>query len=165
MIVQIRLDDRLVHGQVATMWCRVLGVDAIVVANDAANNNPILKKTLVVGAPVGKKVVVRGVKDAIELLKDPRAEAMKVLLIADNPKDCLALVNELGVKEVNVANFVKKKNAATKYELASFCFATPEDLQYFKELCDTGAHVYSQMIPTSIPEDIKSAVEKVLNNH
>ena len=39
MISMIRLDERLIHGQVAVVWSRYLGVDRIVVANDEILNN------------------------------------------------------------------------------------------------------------------------------
>lgn len=161
MILQLRLDERLVHGQVATQWCRVLDVDAIVVANDDADANPILKKTLVLGAPAGKKVVVRNVADAITLLKDPRSGPMKILLIVDNPKDATTLVKALDIKEVNIANFVKKQGN-DRVQLGKYCYANPHDLLLFKELCETGAHVYSQMIPAYAQEDVAAAVRKAL---
>ena len=34
MIVSLRVDDRLVHGQIITQWVRVLNVNSIVVVND-----------------------------------------------------------------------------------------------------------------------------------
>ena len=40
MIVQLRIDDRLIHGQVALVWSKELGTPGILVANDqAAVNN------------------------------------------------------------------------------------------------------------------------------
>ena len=36
MIVQLRLDERLIHGQVVTAWARALDINTILVANDEA---------------------------------------------------------------------------------------------------------------------------------
>ena len=36
MITQIRVDDRLIHGQVAVVWTKELNTPLIIVANDAA---------------------------------------------------------------------------------------------------------------------------------
>ena len=46
MINHIRLDERLIHGQVAIKWSRHTGVSHIVVANDAASESPLIQKTL-----------------------------------------------------------------------------------------------------------------------
>ena len=43
MIKQLKIDTRLLHGQVALMWCGVLDVDAILVANDEVVNNDLMK--------------------------------------------------------------------------------------------------------------------------
>ena len=50
MIKMIRLDERLIHGQVATKWSRLLDVDRILVADDEAAENEIVKKSLMMAA-------------------------------------------------------------------------------------------------------------------
>ena len=87
MIKLLRLDERMIHGQVAIKWSRHLSVDRIVVANDGAASNPIIQKSLMMAAPSTCKVAIKSVDDAIKLLNDPRAEALKILLIASSPKD------------------------------------------------------------------------------
>lgn len=44
MITLIRLDERLIHGQIATKWSKHTNVTHIVVANDEAANNKIIQK-------------------------------------------------------------------------------------------------------------------------
>ena len=51
MINHIRLDERLIHGQVAIKWSRHTGVNRIIVANDDAAKNPIIQKSLMMAAP------------------------------------------------------------------------------------------------------------------
>ena len=46
MIVQLRLDERLIHGQITTAWSRALDIDTILVANDHAAGNVLLRNTL-----------------------------------------------------------------------------------------------------------------------
>ena len=38
-ILLTRVDNRLIHGQVATMWTKVLGANLLLVANDAVAND------------------------------------------------------------------------------------------------------------------------------
>ena len=48
MIKWVRLDERMIHGQVATKWSRTLGVDRIVVADDTAAASDIMQKSLMI---------------------------------------------------------------------------------------------------------------------
>ena len=72
MIVQLRVDERLIHGQITTAWSRFLDVSRIVVANDRLARDPLTTQTLLMSAPAGKKVAVRTIDSAIQLLSDPR---------------------------------------------------------------------------------------------
>ena len=62
MIKLLRIDERLIHGQVANQWARQLAVDAIVVANDRAATNDLVKTSLKMAAPQGIKVVIKKVE-------------------------------------------------------------------------------------------------------
>ena len=55
MVKQLRIDEQLIHGQITTQWSKVLSIDAIVVANDAAANDEMMRKVLLMTAPAGKK--------------------------------------------------------------------------------------------------------------
>ena len=129
MIVQLRIDERLIHGQITTAWSRYLDVSRIVVASDKLAKDPLTTQTLLMSAPAGKKVAVKTIPDAIKLLSDPRVDTVRVLIIVDNPKDAVALVKALPITEVNVANYVKKKSA-NKVNLTRGVNSDPEDLVY-----------------------------------
>ena len=51
MIALLRIDERLIHGQVATSWSKALDIDTIVCASDEAAQNPLKKKMLLIAAP------------------------------------------------------------------------------------------------------------------
>ena len=55
MIKLLRIDDRLIHGQVAVYWINATGADTIVIANDKHATNAMLKMSLTVGKPAGVK--------------------------------------------------------------------------------------------------------------
>ena len=92
MIVQLRIDERLIHGQITTAWSRFLDVSRIVVANDRLSKDELTTQTLLMSAPAGKKVAVRSIENTITLLSDPRIETVRVLVIVDNTKDAVTLV-------------------------------------------------------------------------
>lgn len=84
MIKLLRLDERLIHGQVAIKWSRHTSVNRIVVIDDDAANNPIIQKSLMMAAPNTVKVAIKGIEAGIKLLNDPRCEEMKILVVTGN---------------------------------------------------------------------------------
>lgn len=160
MAIFLRLDDRLIHGQIVTAWSRQLQVRTLMVANDAVAKDELSRAALAMTAPAGMKVVIKTVDETIRLLSDPRAEKMRILLLVDNPRDALTLVKTLGLKEVNVANFNKKK-APNKIQITHQCRATPEDIAVFRELAAATETLYTQMLPTTERLNFKEILEKI----
>lgn len=72
MIKALRVDERLIHGQIAMVWSRELTLDGIVVANDATAQNETQQMALKMAVPSGIKVIIKSTDDAIKLLQDPR---------------------------------------------------------------------------------------------
>jgi mannose/fructose/N-acetylgalactosamine-specific phosphotransferase system component IIB len=167
MIKQLRIDERLIHGQITTAWSRALNVDAIVVANDTVAASTMATQACIMSAKgAGKKVAVKSVNGAIKLLSDPRSENMKIMMIVDNPKDAITLAKALPIPVVNAGNYVKKQSS-DKVQISATILADPEDLRYFDELCHLdGVKVINQVIPTTpstdFPELVKAAKEKTV---
>ena len=95
MIKLVRLDERMIHGQVATKWSRTLGVDRIVVADDTAAASDIMQKSLMMAAPATCKTAIVTVDKAVSLCNDPRAAGLKILLIVSTPENLLRVAKEV----------------------------------------------------------------------
>ena len=50
-IIITRIDNRLVHGQVATQWCGAIGANLILVANDEVAGNKMRQGLMDMAAP------------------------------------------------------------------------------------------------------------------
>ncbi len=66
MVIQIRIDDRLIHGQVALLWTKELNTKGVIVANDNAASNEAVKATLKMACPKTQKLLVKTVEDAAQ---------------------------------------------------------------------------------------------------
>lgn len=165
MIVQVRVDDRLIHGQVALVWSKELNTKHIIVANDAAVESDALRMTLQMATPAGQKLLVKTVDDAIRLAKDPRGKDMRIFALTNCLKDVLDLVKGAPgcVAEVNVANVGRfdKSDPASKVQLNGTIMVNPDELAAAKELCEQGIPVFHQLIPehgkTPIADLIRAA--------
>ena len=65
MIKLFRIDERLIHGQIAIKWSRHTGVDSIVVANDNAAQSTMIQRALKMAAPAGIKTVIKSLDAAV----------------------------------------------------------------------------------------------------
>ena len=94
MIVQIRVDDRLIHGQVALLWGKELNTRGILVANDHAAEDATQAATLKMACPAGQKLLIRSVEDAIKVASDPRGKDMRIFGLVDKVSDALKIVED-----------------------------------------------------------------------
>ena len=78
MIVCLRVDERLIHGQVAMTWTKELKLNGLVVASDEAASNELQKMTLKMAVPEGIKCIIKSVEDVTTILDDPRSESIDV---------------------------------------------------------------------------------------
>lgn len=153
MIVQIRVDDRLIHGQVALVWSKELSTPGIIVANDNAATNETVKMTLKMACPPGIKLIVKGVEDAKGVINDPRAKDMRIFGLTRTVSDALKLVKACGdnIMEVNMANCgVHDGSLEEKVAISNRIRLTPTELAAAKELASImGDKFISQLIPTA----------------
>ena len=161
MIVQLRIDERLIHGQIAAAWAKALPIDTIICASDVAASDSLRTKMLLMAAPAGMRARVRKVDEIISLLSDSRADKMKILLITDSPDNANRLIKGLQVPEVNVANFHSKNKEGLKYKVTDTCVCYQKDYDDLKKLINDSKYIYSQMIPSVEKKDIKKLVETV----
>ncbi len=162
MIKLIRLDERMIHGQVAIKWSRHTGVDRIIVANDAAASNPIVQKSLMMAAPPTAKVAIKSVQDAITLLQNPKAANHSILLIVASPEDLLEMVkNVKDIPLINVGNYGRiapKQGDEPRKTYASNLYAYPSEVEIFKEILAAGIETVYQTTPEDIPEKLNKVL-------
>ena len=145
-IIHIRIDDRLIHGQVATMWTNNLGATRIMVINDEVDNNDLQKSVLRMAAPsnVSTSIITR--ETALKNISSGKYEGQKVFIVVKSPLDLLYLVkNGLDIKKINVGNMSSKKNTEVVRPSIS---VTAEEKEAFKELIDRGVEITAIMTPT-----------------
>ena len=86
-IVNVRIDERLIHGQVATMWTNRLKATRIMVVNDEASSDDIQKAGLKLAIPARVKLSVLSVKKAVANIKIGKYDGQHVFVIFKNPQD------------------------------------------------------------------------------
>lgn len=88
----VRIDDRLIHGQVATVWAKRLDIERIIVVSDAVTQDNLRKTLLQQAAPPGIKVNVIPVAKMIEIYTNKLFDGIRVILLFTNPIEVAAIV-------------------------------------------------------------------------
>ena len=105
MLKLIRVDERLVHGQVAVGWTSNSGANTILVANDEAQKDKIKAMALDLAKPAGVNLYIRGVEESGPIVeKFSSAKKAQVLVLVRTVSDALKLIKNSNcvIKELNV---------------------------------------------------------------
>ena len=146
MVELCRIDDRLLHGQVAVTWVGAVAPEAILIANDEAATNEMSKLALKMAKPAGVKLAIKTVDDAIALLNNPNAKKIKIFMITRTIQDTLKLVKSTdSIHRVNIGG-VKNKEGG-KMIAAAVCL-DDADLAALKELKTLVDSLELRMVPT-----------------
>jgi len=152
----VRIDDRLIHGQVVLGWARVIKPDRIVVANDRIARNSWERKFYTASVPRHMKVSFFTLDDVARELLNNLFRNESVLLLFESVKDAYEVV-EKGVKfeQINLGGLHYREGAE---ELLPYLFVTDEDKKLLRELVKKGVTLLAQDIPGNTYRIINSMV-------
>lgn len=146
MIQKVRIDDRLLHGQVAFSWKSKLGFDAIVIASDAAANDPMRKQVIKMCCPEGVRLAVRTVDGAAELLRNPKLSAMKVFVICPDPETALNLLGMIDEKPaVNLGGLAAGEGRTL---FSPMVYVSNDDIAALDKIAEQGYAIEVQEVPS-----------------
>lgn len=156
MIKLTRVDHRLLHGQVVFKWSKVLGIDCILIANDAVAKDELRMTALRMAKPSTCKLVIKSVDDSISALNSGVTDKYKLLIIAESIKDAYALAK--AVPEIKYINLGGAKIADDRKQISKAMFVSDEDIKMIKELNEDGVKQEIQMVPEDVAEDVMSLI-------
>ncbi|MDG6312098.1 PTS mannose transporter subunit IIAB [Glaesserella parasuis] len=127
-----RIDDRLIHGQVATRWTKESRVSRIVVVNDDVAKDSVRSTMLKSVAPPGVTAHVVPVDKMIRVYNNPEYANERMMLLFTNPTDVVRLM-EAGVefKSINIGGMAYKDG---KKMITSAVAVDDKDIEAFKAL-------------------------------
>lgn len=161
MIKIMRVDERLIHGQIAMVWSKEMSVDGIVVANDATASDETQQMALKMAVPSGIKVIIKTVDSAIELLNDPRAQNMKLFVLVRTVGDAEKLAEKVSdIQYVNLGN-VGKASTDPKTTLTQFVMLTKPEIESLKKLVEIYPETALQNLPTDKKEKATDFIKKM----
>ncbi len=146
MIKLIRIDDRLVHGQVAFTWVPSLGVDYIIVANDKVAKDDFLKMTMGLAKPPTTKLLILTVENAQVFLNDQKSRNLKILLLVTGVGDAYALATSIPeIKSINFGGIRIRDGARL---ISKAVAVSDEDIAVISKMVEMGIELEIRQVPT-----------------
>jgi mannose/fructose/sorbose-specific phosphotransferase system IIB component len=151
----IRIDDRLIHGQVVVGWVKALGIERLVVVNDAIARNSMQKTLMEMAVPSGLKVSFYTVEEAARNCR-PAESREKSLLLFSSPVDVLEFGRQGGsFTSVNVGGM---HYCEGKQQVSKTVCVNDGDIEAFRELKKQGVELEVR----AVPGDIREPLDKYL---
>ncbi|MBW2093029.1 MAG: PTS sugar transporter subunit IIB [Deltaproteobacteria bacterium] len=101
----VRVDCRLIHGQILEAWVPVIQADCLIVANDEAARDKIRRMVMEMAVPSYIEVAIMPIKEAAQEMENGRWENKRAILLLISCTDALELYNAgLKYSRLNLGN-------------------------------------------------------------
>lgn len=151
-IVHVRIDDRLIHGQVAMIWTNHLSATRIMVVDDEASKSDLIKMSLKLATPNGVSLSVLTLDKASERIKADAYGGQRVMLVIKSPENVLHLIRSgVLLEEVNFGN-LSPKDATTK--LSHTVSLSDKNIEAIKHLHAARVKLNMQVLPNDEKSEV-----------
>ena len=160
-INHMRMDDRMIHGQIVTAWIKESQADTILLADDKAAGDPTQQMILKFAVPAGIKLIIVTMKEAYQIICDDSKKG-NALLIVRNPKTAYELF-DMGfrIDAINVGNISNSKSQTGRTRLLSNIYVEQTDVEYLRKIHDLGIRLDVRAVPTDKSIDGMELISKM----
>lgn len=159
MIIKlIRIDDRLIHGQVTTVWTKEAQAGRIIIVDDQVAEDEIRKNLLKQSGPPGIKVGVVDVAKAVRVFNNPKYENDTAFLLFTNPTSVLEMVKQgISIDHINIGGMSYKKG---KKQITKAVSVDEDDVKAFRELDNMGIELDYRVVKTDPKTDFIKLLDR-----
>ena len=155
-LVLYRIDDRLIHGQVVVGWGQPLDVGFIVLVDDEVARSEWEQELYRMGTPPEMDVYFHPVADAAKAMDKYKSDERAGILLTGNVASMLELVNDAGVREVNIGGI---HHRGDRKQRLRYVFLSPDEERQLREMAKHGASVTAQDVPSTHPVELNDLLE------
>lgn len=149
----VRIDDRLLHGQVVTAWLKQFPINRILIIDDELSKNRLMERIYKAAAPVGVDMVILSVADSANFLKDEALKGENLMLLVKVPM-VLRELCQYGVRlsRVILGGMGAGRGRKTFIKNVS---ASQEETDCFRWLVEQGIEIIYQLVPSDKETNIR----------
>ena len=153
-VVLARIDDRLIHGQVVTGWMKVTNGNKIYIVDDKLKQDAMMQMVLKTAAPMGTKVFIQSVEEAVEALKKPEKPNERIVILAKVPQVFEKMLEQGIVLPTIVLGGMGL--TAQRQRFYKNVAASSEELECMRRIISHGTEIVYQLVPDEPSKNIKS---------
>ncbi|BGI51125.1 MAG: PTS mannose transporter subunit IIAB [Arsenophonus endosymbiont of Ceratovacuna japonica] len=160
-IALTRIDDRLIHGQVATCWTKETKVKRIIVVSDEVAKDHVRSTLLKQVAPPGVTAHVIDIAKCIRVYNNPKYSGERVMLLFTNPTDVLRIVEGgVKIKYVNIGGMAYRDG---KIQVNNAISIDDDDINAFNKLSKLGIELEARKVSNDNKLDMLTLIKKAKN--
>lgn len=156
MIKMMRVDHRLLHGQVAFSWTSALSADCILIADDETASNELKKSAMKLAKPNGVKLVIKNVDEAIKSLKKGVTDKYKLFIVVGSIESAKKIID--GYPEIKALNLGGTLPGPNKSNISKTIAITSSERDMLRDLLNEGVDINIQMVPSDSKVNVKNII-------
>ncbi len=159
-VLNVRVDDRLVHGVVATNWIPRLRVDRVIVIDSESANSPMLKSVLRMATPKNVNLSVISLEKTLDNFKVNKYGNERIMIVTKSLEPIIGLL-EGGFKfdTLVIGNLGNQKKDESTVKLTKYVSVNDEIIPQVKKVESYGVKILAQLIPEDTEEDVCKLIE------
>ena len=152
-VTVMRVDDRLIHGQIITRWIDYAEAKRILVVDDKAAGDSIQQMLLKLAVPSGIKLEILSKEDGIKRIQTDTTN--------DNPEEARQFL-KMGfeIKTINIGNISNSKSETGRKKILDYIYLEERDAAAMRELLKMGIQLDVRAIPTERSKDGAELLKK-----
>ncbi len=157
-IVLVRIDDRLVHGQIVQGWLKVVDVNKIVIASDIVACDTMQQMLMAMAVPSNVELEIKSVQEAADAVLSGKYAKDKTMILAASPQDILYMIERgADIKSVNVGgmHFVHGKR-----QLLCNLSVDDNDVLSLYNIYNKGIEIEGRVLPADERTNIIPIIER-----
>lgn len=153
-LVLVRIDDRLIHGQVVTQWIAASHGNSILIIDDQLVNNVMMVRMLKAIAPPGITVDIKATTDAIKSLKQETQNKENLVILVKIPQVLELLIdNGIAIPKIILGGMGLTPQRKKFNKNVS---ASPDEVECIERIIQKGVPMYYQLVPSDKAVNVKN---------
>ncbi|MFA5975888.1 MAG: PTS sugar transporter subunit IIB [Elusimicrobiota bacterium] len=154
----VRIDDRLVHGQVVEGWLKSLRISQVVVASDSVAVDETQQALYLLAVPQGVSLICLSLAETAAAWKKHGWRTDRTLILVSSPKDALRLLEDgAPLASVNVGGIHFKEG---RVQILRAISLDDQDVAALNILVTRGVILEARPLPLDEPVDLRPYLEQ-----
>ena len=158
-IISARIDNRLLHGIVASQWAPFIGAQRVMVIDSHIADDPVLKSGMKMGKPAGCALSIINEETAYANFKAGKYNDHSVFVIVQDPAIILRLIEDgQKVPVLVVGGTVEPPEGTEAVQVCKRAYVTKEQEEIYRQIAASGTDITVQYLLNDKEEKLSAYI-------